>query len=318
MPQDSRARVRAVRAVMAETGLPYTSAARLLDSRATDSEAARSEPEPGDLPGSDLEGLVGSVVSRMAPNLPGGLGKTSHPLARPQLLPAIESFLTDFFDLEEPLLIWLAQTTIDARQGADDVYELPAGLDGEAVRAAWARIFDALPEGLREERRALRTGRDAEGGNKVFGPGGYEYTPLYAAPVDQADVEVLAMLLGHLQKAVAGEAGHADLRSLLDDAAEWYADEVAEWENGYRVLPQGAEQVVSRLARVVDVFQRRDADTEELLRAVTAAGPDRRIVLTLVQEEALRRYFGRLITAATQGQSRLDQALARFVELGDF
>ncbi len=237
----------------------------------------------------------------------------------PRLLPAEENFLADFFDLEEPLLIWLEQTTQDTRAGADDVYALPAGLDGEAVRAAWARIFDALPKALLAERHALLTGEEVTTGNKVIGPDGYEHSPLYAAPVDQADVEVLVALLDQCRKALALEPGYTDLRSLLTEAGEWYGNETADrarFSVGERV-PETAEQVVNRLARALAVLQLQDDDTRTLLAAVTAAGPDRRIVLTEDQEQAARRYFDRVITAVTEGKPRIERAFARFVEFGD-
>ncbi|MFD8025453.1 hypothetical protein ACFV6G_34205 [Streptomyces lavendulae] len=237
----------------------------------------------------------------------------------PRLLPAEENFLADFFGLEEPLLIWLEQTTQDTRAGADDVYALPADLDGEAVRAAWARIFEALPKALLDERRALLTGEELTTGNKVIGPDGYEHNPLYAAPVDQADVEVLVALLDHFRKALAREPGYTDLRSILTEAGEWYADETADrarYSVGERV-PETAEQVVNRLARALTVLQLQDDDTRTLLAAVTAAGPDRRIVLTEDQEQAARRYFDRVITAVTEGKPRIERAFARFVEFGD-
>ncbi|MGW6605170.1 hypothetical protein [Streptomyces sp. NPDC055036] len=229
----------------------------------------------------------------------------------PRLLPADEHFLADFFDLEEPLLMWLDQTTRDARAGADDVYELPAGLDGEAAHEAWARIFAALPEGLRNERHALRTGEEVKNGNKVVGPDGYEYTPLYAVPADPADVEVLVALLDHFRKALARETGYADLHSILDDASEWYGNESADR------VPENAEKVVARLARAVAVLQLQDDDAQALLAAVTVAGPDRRIVLTAQQEHAAARYFDRVITAVTEGKPPVERALARFVEFGD-
>ncbi|MFD3907833.1 hypothetical protein ACFXOL_11010 [Streptomyces californicus] len=229
----------------------------------------------------------------------------------PRLLPAHESFLADFFDLEEPLLIWLDETTRDTRAGADDVYTLPAGLDGEAAHEAWGRIFAALPEGLRDERRTMLTGEEHATGNTVLGTDGYEYTPLYAVPVDQADVEVLVALLDHARKALAYEPGHADLHSLLDQAGEQYGNE------GVDRTPENAEQVVARLARAVAVLQLQDDDTAALVAAVTAAGPDRRVQLTADQEQAAARYFDRLITATTEGKPAVERALARFVEFGD-
>lgn len=228
-----------------------------------------------------------------------------------RLLPADENFLADLLDLEEPLLMWLSQTTRDARAGADDVYKLPAGLDGEAAHDAWGRVFEALPEGLRDERHALAASRDATNGNKVFGVDGYEYTPLYAASVDPTDVEVLVALLDHFRKALAYEPGHADLHSLLDEAGEWYGN-----ESPGRV-PESAEKVVNRLARAVAVLQLQDDDTAVLLAAVTAAGPDGRIVLTETQEQAARRYFDRLITTVTEGKPAIERDLARFVEFGE-
>ncbi|MFD5878450.1 hypothetical protein [Streptomyces yangpuensis] len=58
MPKDNRARVQAVRAVMAETGLPYTRAANLLDSR-------RGEPTP--TPGADRLQVVPFLLSAVVP-----------------------------------------------------------------------------------------------------------------------------------------------------------------------------------------------------------------------------------------------------------
>src|SRR5262245_14521001 len=133
-----------------------------------------------------------------------------------RLLPAHELFLIDFFDLEEPLLIWLDQVTRDARDGADDIYKLPADLDGMAARTAWTGIFGALPKALRAEWHAGYTGEGVTTGNTVFGADGYEYTPLYAVPVDPADVEILVALLDHFRKALAREKGYAGLHSLLD------------------------------------------------------------------------------------------------------
>ncbi|MFE3629501.1 hypothetical protein [Streptomyces goshikiensis] len=61
MPKDSRARVQAVRAVMAETGLPYTRAAHLLDSR-------RGEPAPAaPASGADRLQVVPFLLSAVVP-----------------------------------------------------------------------------------------------------------------------------------------------------------------------------------------------------------------------------------------------------------
>ncbi|NED27200.1 hypothetical protein, partial [Streptomyces anulatus] len=81
-------------------------------------------------------------------------------------------------------------------------------------------------------------GEEHATGNTVLGTDGYEYTPLYAVPVDQADVEVLVALLDHARKALAHERGYADLHSLLDQAGEQY---------GTDGTPEKAEQVVARL-----------------------------------------------------------------------
>ncbi|MEV5348940.1 hypothetical protein [Streptomyces achromogenes] len=239
--------------------------------------------------------------------------------ATPRLLPAEENFLTDFFNLEEPLLIWLDQTTQDTRAGADDVYELPTGLDGEAARAAWTRIYDALPKALVDAWHALLTGKEQATGNKVIGLDGHEYTALYAAAVDPTDVEVLTTLLDHCRKALAREPGYTDLRSILSQAGEWYGDQAA-GRDQYSVVPrvpETAEQVVNRLARALTVLQLHDDDTRTLLTAVTAAGPDRRIILTQDQEQAAHRYLDRVITAVTEGKPRTERAFARFIEFGD-
>lgn len=229
----------------------------------------------------------------------------------PRLLPADEHFLDDFLSLDEPLLIWLDETTRDNRAGADDAYRLPAGLDGEAARAAWERVFTALPKALVDEWHALRSDEEVQNGNKVTGPDGYEHTPLYAAPVDPADIEELEALLGHFRKALTRETGYADLHQLLDDAGEWYGNESRDR------TPETTEQVVNRLARALAVFQLQDDDAQVLLTAVTAAGQDRRIVLTADQERAAARYFDRIIIAVTEGKGSVERALARFVEFGD-
>lgn len=231
---------------------------------------------------------------------------------KPRLLPAEEHFLRDLFSLEEPLLIWLWETTRDARAGADDVYELPAGLDGEQARDAWSRIFTVLPAGLRNEWRALRTGQEPEGGNRIYGANGHEHTPLYAVPVDQGDIDVLVELLDHCRKALARESGYSDLHSILDEAGEWYGNA----ERADR--PETAEQVVGRLARAVAVLQLdHDGDLEMLLEAVSNPGPDGRITLTLSQAATADRYFERVIAVVTDGMSPLDRALVHFVEFGD-
>src|SRR5262245_17034023 len=100
--------------------------------------------------------------------------------ATPRLLPADENFLGDLVSLEEPLLIWLGQTTRDTRADEEDVWQLPPTLDGEKAHAAWGDILTALPEGLRRGWYALRAGEEPKGGNRLYGPDGYEHTPLYA------------------------------------------------------------------------------------------------------------------------------------------
>ncbi|WP_105974679.1 hypothetical protein [Streptomyces geranii] len=180
-----------------------------------------------------------------------------------------------------------------------------------AAHAAWTGISKALPEDLRAERHPADNGEEATTGNQVFGADGYEYTPLYAVPVDPADVEVLVELLAHFRKALAREKGYTDLHSLLDQAGEWFSDE------GRDRVPEQAEGVVNRLARSVAVLQLQDDDAQALLTAVTGARPNRRIVLTAEQERAAERYFNRVITAVTEGKPPVERALARFVEFGD-
>ncbi|MCX4985841.1 hypothetical protein [Streptomyces sp. NBC_00572] len=226
------------------------------------------------------------------------------------LLPAEEHFLSDLFDLDEPLFMWLEGTTSDARAGADDVYRLPTDLDGVAVRAAWNSVYHALPKGLVDERYAQRTGKEVAGGKRVYSPDGYEHTPLYGASIRQSDVEILAALLGHFRRALEMEPGYTDLCSLLYDAGEWYGDESRDR------VPESPEQVVNRLSRALTVLQMDDEDTRALLPAVTTAGSDGRIQLTFEQEQAARRYFERVITVVTEGKGRLERELARFVEFG--
>ncbi|MDA5284736.1 hypothetical protein [Streptomyces sp. Isolate_45] len=133
---------------------------------------------------------------------------------------------------------------------------------------------------------------------------------MYGAPVDLADVEVLAALLGHFRKALAVEKGYSDLRSLLSDAGEWYGE-----ESGDRV-PENAEHVINRLSRALAVLQPDDEDTRTLPAAVTAAGPDGRIELDYGQEQAARRYFERVISAVTEGKGPIERDHIRFVEFG--
>lgn len=230
----------------------------------------------------------------------------------PLLLAADENFLSDLLSLEDPLLQWLSQTSRDARAGDEDVWQLPAGLDGEKALAAWAHIFDALPKGLRDELRALRTGEETAGGNRVYGPDGYEHTPLYAVRLDQADIAVLAALLDDCRKAVARQEGYTDLCNLLTDAGEEYGRE------SYDRLPETAQQVTDRLARTLAVLQlERDTEIEMLLQAVTAAGPDGRIDLTAAQESAAASFMDRVITATTVGKPTVERDFQRFVAFGE-
>ena len=223
------------------------------------------------------------------------------------LLPADEGFLGDLFSLDEPLLMWLADATQGAVDGDEDAWRLPAGLDGTAVYDAFIRLVTALPEGLREWWTALSRGGSEDGiGNTVLGVDGYEYTPVYAADLDPADVAALVGLLGHCRRALAREDGYTDLHSLLDDAAEWSANE---GDHG----PRTATQVVDRLARVVAVLELRDDDTDVLLSAVAAGG---RVRLTGPQEEAMRRYSANLVVAVTEGKSNVERAYAAFVAFG--
>lgn len=229
-----------------------------------------------------------------------------------RLLPADENFLGDLFSLGEPLLLWLDQTTRDARAGDEDVWQLPTGLDGQKAHSAWGNILAALPDGLRNEAHALRTGREAEDGNRVYGPDGYEHTPLYAVRLDQADVEVLAALLDHFRKAVARQEGYLDLCNLLTDVGEEYGSD------SHNRLPETAQQVTDRLSRTLAVLQlERDTDIEMLLQAVTAAGPDGRIDLTAAQEGAAERVTDRVITATTAGRPAIERDFARFVAFGE-
>ncbi|MFH9871597.1 hypothetical protein ACH4NT_36670 [Streptomyces lydicus] len=230
-----------------------------------------------------------------------------------RLLPADENFLGDLFSLEEPLLMWLEQTTLDSRAGDQDAWHLPAGLDGEKARAAWGHIFTALPEGLRNEWHAMRTGEEPKGAVHVYGPDGYEHTPLYAVSVDQADLDVLAALLDDCRRAVAREEGYLDLCNLLTDAGEEYGSA------SYGRQPETAQQVTDRLARTLAVLQlERDGDVEQLLQVVAAAGaPGGRIDLTAAQADAAERFTDRVITATTAGKPAIERDLQRFVAFGE-
>ncbi|MGW7312505.1 hypothetical protein [Streptomyces sp. NPDC054865] len=223
-----------------------------------------------------------------------------------RLLSAQHSFLTDLHRLEEPLLTWLEHTARHDRTAPDDLWRLPAGLDGEAPLTALINIHRAL----RQEMYALDDGRTVDGDNRVVGVGGSVLTALYAVPVDPADIDVLAELLDHFHRVLAQQDGYASLRCLLEEAGDWYGCE-------YGTARETPADVVDRLARTVAVLRLDDEDTRMLVQAVTAAGPGARITLTTPQEAAAIRHLDLVATLTRTSASPLDRALARLLEPGE-
>ncbi|MEV7602960.1 hypothetical protein AB0O91_36900 [Kitasatospora sp. NPDC089797] len=215
------------------------------------------------------------------------------------LLPQIDSWLDPFAALEEPLLLHLRPLP-DA--DPDEQWQLPQGLDGEAVYEAWSRIVDALPATLRE-RVWAKTYDPLPDELTLLAPDGrYEHAPLYAATVAQADVDRLAELLGHLRRAAYGAGDTGDLDQILQLTASYRSEHQRQ---------VGVEDVVQSVAAAIAVLQQQpDADTELLLAVVEPAEPGTRIVLTDQQEAAYQRVIDRF-TAAT-ATSRLDAELNRF------
>ncbi|MFD7590659.1 hypothetical protein ACFV84_35075 [Kitasatospora sp. NPDC059811] len=215
------------------------------------------------------------------------------------LLPEIESWLDPFAALEEPLLLQLRPLPDAA---PDEQWALPPTLDGDAVYEAWSRIVDALPAALRE-RAWAKTYDPLPGELKLIAPDGkYEHASLYAATIARADVDQLAGLLGHLRRAVKGDAGTGDLYSILEDTAGFRSE---------HLRSVSVEDVVQSVSAVVAVLQlEADADTALLLSVVEPAEPGARIVLNDAQEAAYQRVVDRMISVTTT--SRHDAALNRF------
>ncbi|MFF3013388.1 hypothetical protein [Streptomyces sp. NPDC057939] len=214
-----------------------------------------------------------------------------------RLLPAHPAFLADLHQLEEPLLIWLDDMAFQTRFGHDDVWGLPPGLDGEAPRTALINVQRALPKPLRQQMYALTDARDVEGANRIVGRDGHEHTPLYAVGLDRADIDVLSGLLGHLRRALDEEDGYAALRSVLEEAGDWYGCE-------YGTRPETPAEVVCRIARTVAVLDTDTADTRLLLRALHTAGGTGRIVLTEAEDKAASRYLQHVATVTAPDAPR--------------
>ncbi|WP_329021106.1 hypothetical protein [Streptomyces sp. NBC_01601] len=232
--------------------------------------------------------------------------------SRLALLPDDEDWLGLLMGMEEPLLLQLSLNTRDARAGDEEVWEVPEDLDGIAAHDAWGRIFQALPEPLREGAR--NTGRYVSsearpaGQYTLYAPDGrYEHTPLYPVDIDQNDVATLAALLAHLRRALEGGGG-TQLGEFLDALA-------GDWAEPGR--DPDAKRLVGDFARALAVLRLEpQPDTELLLNALAAAGPDERatapIVLSPSQEDAYQRYMTR-VSSAVAGGDRHEYALHRFV-----
>ncbi|TGN72208.1 hypothetical protein E5083_30175 [Streptomyces bauhiniae] len=234
--------------------------------------------------------------------------------SRRVLLPDDEDWLAQLMGMEEPLLMQLALNTRAAAAGDQDVWEMPAGLDGAAVHDAFGRLYQALPAPLRHT--AANTGRSVPDRDRPAGTytlrapdGRYEYTPLYPADVDPGDIAVLAAALAHFRTALQGTDG-TELADFLQQIAD-------EWsEPGRHQEPDDGTRLVDSFARGLAVLQLpRQHDTEQLLDAVAAAAPGsetvpEQIVLTETQNDAYQRFMTRVSAAVTDG--RHDYALHRF------
>ncbi|KUF17410.1 hypothetical protein [Streptomyces silvensis] len=230
------------------------------------------------------------------------------------LLPDDEDWLAQLMGMEEPLLMQLALNSRAAAEGREDVWEMPADLDGAAVHDAFGRLYQALPAPLRHT--AANTGRSVPDSNRpagtytLYAPDGrYEYTPLYPADVDPDDVAVLAAALAHFRTALEGTDG-TDLADFLQQMAD-------EWsEPGRRREPDDGTRLVDSFAHGLAVLQLpHQPDTEQLLDAVAATAPGSeavpaRIVLTEAQNDAYQRFMTRVSAAVTEG--RHDYALHRY------
>ncbi|MFE2529463.1 hypothetical protein ACFXEL_35150 [Streptomyces sp. NPDC059382] len=228
------------------------------------------------------------------------------------LLPDDEDWLSLFMGMEEPLLIQLDLNARAAQQGGEDVWELPPGLDAIGAREAWDRLFQALPEPLRHTGANIgrsEPSRERPAGQQyaLYAPDGrWEHTPLYPADVDPRDVATVAAVLAHLHTAIDG-TGHAQLGDFLQLIADEWADPGREGSG---------RQMVEDFVRGLSVWQLpHQPDTDVLLEAVAAAGPDgetpERIVLTPQQEDAYQTFMRR-VSAAVTGSSPHDYALHRY------
>ncbi|GAB2717268.1 hypothetical protein [Kitasatospora kifunensis] len=231
------------------------------------------------------------------------------------LLPASEDVLGPLLRLEEPLLWWLRPDG-----DPDDFWELPEGLDGEAVYQAYNRVLDALPG---EVIRLVNTGLyELPLAVQPIAPDGrWEHAPLYVVEVASADVTVLARLGAELRRALSSEPGTAGLREFLDQVAEWRSSEdpsggpvttatvVREALQGVAVLlqEQGLPEELDGQIAAADPGRRavleRDrqarADTVLLTDLVRAHGPGERVVLSPAEDAAYRRITNRLIRSTS-------------------
>lgn len=261
--------------------------------------------------------LVRKILCGEAPNpfahpaVKGAQRMTENPAQRRVLLPDDEDWLALFMNMEEPLLQQLALNTRAVRAGEEDVWQLPADLDGTAAHDAWGRLFQALPAPLRHT--ATNTGRYVPsaarppGQYTLYAPDGrWEHTPLYPADVDPRDVATVAAVLDHFRKALDG-TDHTQLGDFLQQMADDWADPGREGND---------RQMVQDFTRGLSVWHLpHQPDVDVLLEAVAAAdrgdqAPER-IVLTSPQEDAYQSFMRR-VSAAVAGNSPHDYALHQF------
>ncbi|MEU6315461.1 hypothetical protein [Streptomyces sp. NPDC047014] len=197
-----------------------------------------------------------------------------------RLLPAHPAFLSALHQLDEPLLSWLDGMTFRTLFEPEDIWGLPPDLDGTACRRALLNIHQALPD-------SLRTYEGAVEDESERGDGGGERVALYAASVDQADIDTLNGFHRLCLRALAHADDHEGLYALLEEAGDWYGGE-------YGLRPETPAEVTDRVGRVLGVLNADDHDTRTLLRALATCPDPARLVLAPPEEEAATRFLRRI------------------------
>ncbi|WP_331738793.1 hypothetical protein [Embleya sp. NBC_00896] len=185
----------------------------------------------------------------------------------PILLPENATLARLLGHVEDRLLNGLCQ---DPEPAEDDDQDepLPAPFGDCAASDAFDRVLACIPA------RVLYPNVE-DTGYRILGPDGRsEHEPVYAVPLDEADVAVLDAALRDLRAALDG-TGDPDVREELAIAA-------AQWETTEAAM-------VDALARVLAVLTLRDADTATLAEVLPESPALTVVVLTHTQEGAYRR-----------------------------